>query len=526
MLTYFPRLLPDELLYSVIARHHRHTCEESPKRTIEALFGDRSVRAAVDLPARLCALAARLPPGLRLTAPSIARWLTLLPYYAAFQSAAVRRDALRAMTRGTTDGLHMRLGFTASRVRPPTALRRCPVCDAEALTEVGELWWRRAHQLPGVLVCPDHGAPLMATSAQPALAGQHVFLAAAAHPVLIAAAPGWAADRAAMALLTDPPPDRVVYRGALLDALAVRELATPTGSVRQRRLGALQAETFAPLADALPEALRPDWLAAITRRRRHVFHPLHYVLLDVLLDAAPVDRARRVVRPRRFLADDADFEARLRAAVATSPVLTRVARELGVDANTVRRHAARLGLNAPWKPLATATRGPDAGTDHDHRRDWATLRAAEPTLSRKALRTRLPAAHAWLRRHDPDWLATHSPQLRRRTRGRARVDWAATDRALAADIGRAATRLLAQAPPVRITCASVERALGRPGWLAPRRAKLPLSDAAVRAVSEDVGAFQARRRLWAEGTLLAEGPAPDWRVRRLAGLRAAPQGKS
>lgn len=317
MLGYFPRLLKDELLYSVIARYHRHTCEVSPKRTLDALFGDRSVRATVDLPGHLAAFAERLPTALLLTASDIARRLTLLPYYTAFQPVEVQQTTLRAMTLGTTEGVHMRIGVTASRVRPVTALRRCPVCDTEGLSQTGELWWQRAHQLPGVLVCPEHGVPLVATSARPELAGQHEFLAADRYPLSDATAPPWATNGATLSLLheiarrsagllTDPPPDRTLNRQELLDALAFRGLGTPSGSVRQRRVGALQAEIFAPLATALPEALHPDWLKGIVRRRRHVFHPLHHVLSDILLDRVPMERTRRVVRPRRFFADDPD----------------------------------------------------------------------------------------------------------------------------------------------------------------------------------------------------------------------------
>lgn len=503
---FFPTPRDDELLYSVIARFHRHTCETSPKRTLEALFGNRSVRAVVDLPGHLSALAARLPQGLCLTAGAIAQ------------------------------RLHMRLGVTASRVRSPDALRRCPVCDAKGLERFGEHWWRRAHQLPGVLVCPDHCAPLIATDARVALTGQHVFLAADDHPLAVDPQPTCAdkntvtgllrqiAERSAR-LLSRSLSERMADRSALLDALAIRDLATPSGTVRQRRLLALQADVFSPLATVLPEALRTDWLTAIVRRRRHVFHPLHRVLLDLLLDAAPIEQRRSVVRARRFLADDRAFEARLRTAVAASPVLTCVARDLGVDANTVRRHAARLALSVSWKPLGTAAPSPTVVTEPVHRADWIALQNTEPTLSRKALRARLPAAYAWLRRHDPAWLEANSPPPRSRGPGAPRVDWSLVDKGLAAAVGRAATALLSQNPPVRITLASLERAIGRPGWIGPRRGKLPLTAECVRAAQEDVAAFQARRFSWAQATLLTQSDAPEWRVRRLAGLRRDASGR-
>lgn len=62
MLPYFPASYPDELLYSVLARFHRHTCSVSPKRTMDDLFGNRDARATVDLPGHLGSLSRRLPP--------------------------------------------------------------------------------------------------------------------------------------------------------------------------------------------------------------------------------------------------------------------------------------------------------------------------------------------------------------------------------------------------------------------------------------------------------------------------------
>lgn len=40
MLTYFPAALPDELLYSRLARWHLHNGSGSAKRTLDDLFAD------------------------------------------------------------------------------------------------------------------------------------------------------------------------------------------------------------------------------------------------------------------------------------------------------------------------------------------------------------------------------------------------------------------------------------------------------------------------------------------------------
>jgi hypothetical protein len=527
---YFPTPLPDELLYSVIARYHRHVCSPGPKATLEELFGSRSVRASVDLQGHLGALADQLPPGLGLDAGRLAREHTLLPYHTAFQPPEVASAALEAMTRGTTEGLHLKLGIAAGAVRAPTALRFCPACHAETLATRGERCWRRAHQLPGVLVCPDHGAPLQASTVMPRAAGQHDFVAATEETCLPAKPPPWAADpacrdllwRVACAsarLLSAPHPGRdIAGTGAAVHtAIAAHGLARPSGRPDGRRLETLRASVLAPLRRVLPEASADGWLLALIRRHRRAVPPLHHVLLEVLLDAAeppgprPPDPARR-----RFLADDPAFVARLTAFVAEGVGLRATARALGVDAGTVRLHATRLGLAVPWKPLHKERITSDDGEQKAIRARWLNMLAEEPGLGQTALRRRLPADFAWLYRNDRKWLCDHRPAPARRGAPAARVGWDAVDDSLAADIAAAGERLKAAVPPVRVTVAALERAVGKAGWIGPRRDKLPRTMAALVDLAESVEAFRARRLAWAEAALGAD--MPPWRVRRLAGL--------
>ncbi|WP_333834431.1 TnsD family Tn7-like transposition protein [Rubrimonas sp.] len=525
MLPYFPALFPDELLYSVIARYHRHVCSPGPKATLEDLFGNRSVRASADLQGHLGALADRLPPGLCLDAGRLARVHTLLPYYTAFSPEETARVALEAMTRGSTDGLHLRLGIAAGAVRAPVALRFCPACHAETLAVRGERCWRRAHQLPGVLVCPEHGAPLRDSTVVPSATGQHEFIAAVDETCPDGSEPVWSPEARALlqAIATASAALLDTGAGAAPDArqaaihASLRERGFDRGAraVNQRALLAFQERVFTPLAPVLPLALEPGWLTALTRRWRGAHHPLCHVLFDVLMaHAAPV-AAPVAPAPRRFLADDAAFEARLRAVLAVERGLRRAARSLGVDPLTVRRHAARLDIATPWKALAESSDRSQSDPQEKHRSAWTRLQTTDPSLSRKALRQRLSATFAWLRRHDRAWLEAHSPQPTRRPAPGPRRGWAAEDAALADALREAAAELKARVPPVRITLAALERMLGRPGWIAPRRAKLPLTAATVVALAEGLDAFRRRRFAWAQ----AEHPeAPLWRLRRYAGL--------
>jgi hypothetical protein len=56
--------------------------------------------------------------------------------------------------------VHQKLGSWGGTVPPPVGLRFCLECQEEMIAEEGHLWWRRGHQMPSALVCPDHGTIL------------------------------------------------------------------------------------------------------------------------------------------------------------------------------------------------------------------------------------------------------------------------------------------------------------------------------------------------------------------------------
>lgn len=171
---HFPVPNRDELLYSLIARFRRHLGLASAKHVLELVFDSRTVIATADLQGRL----GRLEWVLERwgSSPEIAAWdYTVLPYYASSLRGGRRLAALRSLIDDRPSGLHTRLGICASRVRTPETLRLCPQCSANDHHELGDTYWRRVHQLPGVLVCPEHGAPLVDTPVPLRGHGRHEF---------------------------------------------------------------------------------------------------------------------------------------------------------------------------------------------------------------------------------------------------------------------------------------------------------------------------------------------------------------
>jgi hypothetical protein len=170
----FPDIYPHEMLYSVLGRYARNVGCESPATIAHDLFGDRTVIASFELPDRLKELAARLPPSRELSVTDLIQRTTLFPYDTAFCSAEVRSDLAAAMA-GSTSGYHLRLGIAAFATQRTTTLRFCPACRTAMIAAHGESYWRRAHQLPGVLVCPEHGAPLRLSRVSCQTGNRHAY---------------------------------------------------------------------------------------------------------------------------------------------------------------------------------------------------------------------------------------------------------------------------------------------------------------------------------------------------------------
>lgn len=532
MLAYFPTALPDELLYSRLARYHRHCCSSSAKQTLEDLFGDRSVRASIDLQCHLRALSERMPTGVREQPEALAR-TTLFGLHTAFQPRHIMQTALSAMIEGPAVGLHARLGIAAGLRLPPARLRWCPDCRDEAEARHGEPYWRRSHQIPGVLVCCDHGRALLEASL-PLLRGQHDFIVMSEDtciPTNVVPSP-WSRNpesralllliaQEASALLDQQPPfggfDELTLH--CRSRLIVAGLANPSGRLRLERLNNAAEVALAPIKNTYPETTSTDWLVAMGRKHRQAFSPLQHILFDLVLKAVPTP-TRRHTRPNRrhFLADDRSFELRLRAVAATATGLRAAARAVGVDPRTVQRHMTRLGIDGPWhlKPtISVARTEPDR--EAEAKRRW--LNALECNGTRMELRCKLPADWTWLRRHHRDWLEANSPACSRRPAPQPREDWLRLDTELAPLIEAAAGVIRGRSPPARVTVAAIERQIDREGWFGPRLDKLPLCRAGLEKEREGLDAFRLRRIAWARETLLADGRRPrPWQVQRLAGL--------
>ena len=153
MITSFPSLYPDELLYSLFARYHAQSGHIAYVFAAEDLFERRTTKPSIEFVDRLKPDALQLITR-NMSIEQVIERHTMFPYYARLLPRDRRKQALMLMTQGD-ERYHNLLYLTKSK-RLDRYLRYCPICAMEDRKQYGETYWHRSHQMTGVDVCPWH----------------------------------------------------------------------------------------------------------------------------------------------------------------------------------------------------------------------------------------------------------------------------------------------------------------------------------------------------------------------------------
>ncbi len=316
MLTFFPDPYPDELLYGVFSRYHIRSGNDSFKRTQRELFGCNSGIAIKDFPCRIGNLIKRLPAGAKYTGRQLIDNHTVFPFYQPFLPSQRVKLIVSDMLSETGGGIHMRVGEMASTVTSIPYLRFCPGCLKEDEEKFGEPYWHRFHQLPGVYVCREHKLFLKTGCAQcknPFLSKHRQeymvlnMFCENGHPLYLLSTARSADNKGilgeqllsfaldAWSLISAKPnfgePEALTARYIVL--LQERELATPSGRVRQKELhntftGFYSGEFLRAMGSYVDGESEQSWLADIFRKPRKAIHPIrHLFVMRFLASSVP-----------------------------------------------------------------------------------------------------------------------------------------------------------------------------------------------------------------------------------------------
>jgi len=162
MISYFPEIYNDELMYSVLARYAVKSGCIAYQHVAEDLFLNSSAKPDKEfLNIYKPDVLSRITQHMSMEA--IVKNHTLFPFYGRFLPKERRNRAFQAMV--NMEGHYSNLlALPKRRNIGKRHLRYCPACIMEDRENYGEAYFHRIHQLRGAGVCPLHGCYLKDSS--------------------------------------------------------------------------------------------------------------------------------------------------------------------------------------------------------------------------------------------------------------------------------------------------------------------------------------------------------------------------
>lgn len=143
---YLDEPYPDEMLFSVVARYVKDHRVENRNRFLRLLFGDGYKRISESN--RLDYLADEIYPAWGMSASEIVARMTLSPFFASIFPGDDRLKRVAERQRCVP--------WTGYLGPGKPGIRYCQACWREDDRDGNPRYWRRSHQLPGVVVCARH----------------------------------------------------------------------------------------------------------------------------------------------------------------------------------------------------------------------------------------------------------------------------------------------------------------------------------------------------------------------------------
>ncbi|MFT8347316.1 TnsD family transposase [Clostridium saccharoperbutylacetonicum] len=299
MFFYMPQIYQDEILYSVLARYNSISGNLNLKDTLIEVFGYDTIVPTIAFPSLLENLSSKVSVELGYDSGFFINRCTLLPTYIPFLSKNRRNMVTNDMKFTKGNRISNLLGIQAGHIFHIKQLKYCPKCAINDYKKYNDVFFHRVHQPDGVNVCSEHGCFLKEYHAQSDLVSRLKFIRMEYSKLELST--GYEHDKtlskwykeiakAYEYLLNNELSefDSGKVHKRYIELLDKRELVTANKRVRQIEL-ALEFKNFYGenllnvLESNIDEENEDNWLKKITRKQKHIIHPLRHILFIYFL---------------------------------------------------------------------------------------------------------------------------------------------------------------------------------------------------------------------------------------------------
>jgi hypothetical protein len=486
----------DELVYSCLARNRLRSGTLSHKAYIKDIFGTGGFSACVDLQPGIGRLISNLPVGSTVTAEQIIFQNTMYLFHTAFRNAVQSQAIYNEMAIDNGRDIHNSIGLMSSGIRPNSHFMICPLCAREDIERFGEFYFRRIHQISGIMVCGKHGTWL--NQSQVLLYPLNSYVFEAASPINCDLRSIREVDDSKIlkryrsltncmeSLLNTKYPNREVdcFSRCYKNSIRLKGYTSIKGRVDQRQIQSdflnFYGEPFLLSVQSSNEA-ESNWLRLFFQRHRRYFHPIRHLLVIGFLGLSLEEV---------FYNDHPE--------------------DVVYIPNRQKRKIMKKTMTLEYKSKAMKER-------HN---EWLKLRTENPELGMNDLRKLSPKTYAWLYLYDRQFLFGHAPQKVGSRGGRVRVDWKQRDRKTLVKVKKAIEILKHESGrPNRVTTSRIQEVIGDKCLQKKYLDKMPVTKKYVESIVENPEQFGERRVQWAINEMQKDGePLLWWRVIRRAGI--------
>lgn len=486
MMIFFPRLYEDELLYSALARYHKRSGNINKQDTLRDIYSSVDIAASVFLPSNIRRIVENMPPNCPYTEEYIINNHTLYPFYTAFSELKVSEELFNLMVGEKKGNTYAKIGAIGGTLKFNEYLKFCPECLKEDIEKHGETYWHRVHQVPGVLICPNHKVLLKNSRVKTQLFKKSDIIAADEYNCL-------SNLEESCTNYSEEDIDKLYdlsldiyyiinneinkknierYQVNYINYLMKEDLATLNKMVKQKELcdkfKAYYGNKLLDILNCNIEYDNDNWLKRITRKGKYSDDPIKNLLLIRFLGIKLKDffdniysytlvedgiglclnkldnhymshsakntniiyNSKRNIVICEFTCSTCGFEYAIKGKkddiISLNNLFKNIISELDLQ-NILEEKKLKVYYNKSDYSKKDIRHKDFEKIRDKHRKTWLQYKKDNPDKSKSEMARHCNTAVTWLSKHDSEWLNHNSPELRKPLYKFNRVNWDARD---------------------------------------------------------------------------------------------------